>query len=423
MKELTDSKGHPYNPETLALGLGYDPALSEGSVKPPAFLTSTFIFQNAMEGKKFFELAYALREPEKDESPGLIYSRINNPNLEIFEERIAAWDQTEKAAVFASGMAAISTTMLSLLRPGDYVISSSPVYGGTHYLFENILPLFGVKVIQVEGGDKTPELMKEAADKVGAEKVKILYLETPANPSNILIDIEGVSNLAKDLTKQHNHKVLTIVDNTFLGPLFQRPANFGADLIIYSATKFIGGHSDLIAGVVTGSKDLIAGVSGFRTILGTMATPFSGWLLLRSLETLSIRMRRQAKSAMKLAKFLDEHPKVESVCYPGLLEEGSEQYRIYKNQCTGPGSLVSFTIKGGEKEAFAILDNFKICKLAVSLGGTESLVEHPMSMTHADVPPEELKKLGVSSGMIRLSVGIEHYSDLKRDIKQALEVI
>lgn len=419
--ERKHSDGKEVNPETLALGYGYNPSLSEGSVKPPVFLTSTFQFDSAMDGKRFFEVAYGLREKDPGEELGLIYSRINNPNLQIFEERMAAWDRTDRGAVFSSGMAAISTTCFSLLRPGDVVLSSSPVYGGTHFLFENILSEYGIQVIQVQGGSNTPKLMRQAAEKVGAEKVKLIYLETPANPSNILVDITGCSDLGKELSSKYGTEVITAVDNTFLGPVFQRPADCGADLVIYSATKFIGGHSDLIAGVVTGKGSLMEKISGYRTIMGTMANPFTGWLLLRSLETLSIRMRRQAKSALKLAKILKEHPKVKAVHYPGLLEEGSEQFEIYRKQCTGSGSLIAFEVDGGEKEAFEILDRFQIARLAVSLGGTESLVEHPMTMTHSDIPPEDLQEIGVSEGMIRMSVGIEHFSDLKRDLIQALQ--
>jgi methionine-gamma-lyase len=215
--------------------------------------------------------------------------------------------------------------------------------------------------------------------------------------------------------------VLTIVDNTLLGPVFQRPAKFGADLVLYSATKFIGGHSDLIAGVVTGGKALLDQLKVYRTILGTMTNPFTGWLLLRSLETVSIRMRRQAKTARRIAKLLTEHPKVQRVYYPGLLEEGSAQHAIYERQCTGPGSLIAFEVHGGQPAAFRVLNNFEVFRLAVSLGGTESLVEHPMTMTHADVPPEQLELHGVSAGLIRMSVGIEHSSDLERDLECALE--
>jgi methionine-gamma-lyase len=425
MKQDENFNLSDYQPETHALSLGYDPSLSEWSVKPPAFLTSTFQFASAEDGKRFFELAYGLKERKQGEDPGLIYSRINNPNLQIFEERISAWDQTEKGSIFSSGMAAISTTFLSLLSPGDSIITTSPIYGGTHFLFENILPKFGITIHTVSAGDNTIEEIKEILTTVDEKKIKAFYIETPANPSNALVDIEEVSQLAQELSSKRSDgdKILTIVDNTFLGPVFQRPVKHGADLIIYSATKFIGGHSDIIAGVVTGQQKLIDSINVYRTIMGTMATPFTGWLLLRSLETLSVRMRRQAKSAKKLAKMLNEHPKVRQVNYPDLLEEGSKQFYTYKKQCSGSGSLIAFEIDGGEAEAFKVLNSFKICRLAVSLGGTESLVEHPMSMTHSDVPPELLESYGVKPGVIRMSVGIEHESDIKKDILQALETI
>lgn len=423
MKRTHSRHGKEFNPETLALGFGYEPTLSEGAVKPPVFLTSTFQFRSAAEGKRFFEVAYGLKDRASQEVPGLIYSRLNNPNLEIFEQRLSAWDRTEKGAVFSSGMAAISTTLLALLEPGDHIVSSAPIYGGTHYLFEHVLPRFGITVTQVPAGTDTPGLMREAASAAGTGKVRLLFIETPSNPSNSLVDIAAVSALARELEEQRedDRAVLVAVDNTFLGPVFQRPAQFGADLILYSATKFIGGHSDLVAGVVTGSTELIDQVLELRTILGTMATPFSGWLLLRSLETLSVRMRRQAKSARLLARMLDEHPRVRRVMYPGLLADDDPQREVFGRQCTGPGSLIAFEIDGGEKEAFGVLDRFEVIRLAVSLGGTESLVEHPMSMTHADVSPEDLERYGVGPGVIRLSVGLEHLSDLKRDLRHALE--
>lgn len=412
--------GKDFHPETLALGYGYDPFRSEGSLKPPVFLTSTFQFRTAEEGKRYFELAYGLRAPGRSEVPGLIYSRLNNPNLQIFEERMAAWDGTEKGAVFASGMAAISTSLLSLLSPGDAVVSSAPVYGGTHYLFEHILPRFGIRVTQVQAGNDTPRLMRDAAHRLGPEKVRMLYVETPANPSNVLVDIPAVAEVGRELSREHGRRVVTAVDNTFLGPVFQKPAALGADLILYSATKFIGGHSDLIAGVVTGPHDLIDPITTMRTILGTVLNPFSGWLLLRSLETVSVRMRRQAKSAHKLAELLAQHPAVSAVHYPGMFTEGDPQRGIYERQCTGAGSLIAFEMRGGEAAAVRAVNRFEVARLAVSLGGTETLVEHPMTMTHADVPPDELKKLGVTAGLIRMSVGLEHLTDLKRDLEYAL---
>jgi len=414
-----DVNGNEYNPETLALGYGYDPVLSEGSIKAPVFLTSTFQFKSAMDGKRFFEVAYGLRQKDPGEQLGLIYSRINNPNLQIFEERISAWDKTEKGAVFASGMAAISTAVMAHLSPGDILISSRPIYGGTHFFFENILPRFGVKTYQVGIRDNMKDALEECIkkNKIDKSKIKMIYLETPANPNIRMVDIKQVSEYCKGPLKG----ALLAVDNTFLGPVFQRPAEQGADLILYSATKFIGGHSDLVAGVVTGSEEVMGPVLVHRTILGTMANPFTGWMLLRSLETLGIRMRRQAKSAKKIAKLLCEHPLIENVYYPTLFK--GEQKRIYEAQCNGPGSLISFDVKGGEEVAFKLLDSFQVARLAVSLGGTETLVEHPMTMTHSDVPKEELREIDVTESTIRMSVGIEHLDDLKEDLLHALEQI
>jgi methionine-gamma-lyase len=283
------------------------------------------------------------------------------------------------------------------------------------------LPKFGICTASVRAGEQTVALMRQKARELGPGKVRAIFLETPANPSNEMVDIAATCQFAKELEAAHGQPVLTLVDNTLLGPVFQRPSKFGADLVLYSATKFIGGHSDLIAGVVTGSKQWVDQLKLYRTILGTMANPFTGWLLLRSLETVSIRMRRQAKSARRIAKLLAEHPKVERVYYPGLLRPGEPQHELYERQCTGPGSLISFEVSGGREAAYRVLDSFEVFRLAVSLGGTESLVEHPQSMTHADVPLEQLARYGVTDGLIRMSVGIEHVSDLERDVEAALE--
>lgn len=421
MKRRHSDGDREFNPETLALGYGYDPELSQQAVKPPVFLTSTFQFASAAEGKRFFELAYGLREQQAGEQRGLIYSRLNNPNLQMFEERMAAWDCTEMGTTFATGMAAISTSLLALLKPGDAVLSTSPVYGGTHYFFQHVLPSFGIDVRFVPAGDDVAQSMRAAADELGAERVRVLFVETPANPNIVHSDIAAIAAVGRELSAAHDKAdVVTVVDNTLLGPVFQRPATLGADIVVYSATKFLGGHSDLVAGVATGPEALMRPIRDLRTILGTVTTPFNGWLLLRSLETVSIRMRRQAKSARKLAKLLADHPRVTRVLHPSLLPAGSAQHELSERQCTGDGSLLAFELEGGEAAAFAVLDRFEVFRLAVSLGGTESLVEHPMSMTHADVPPADLEALGVTAGMIRVSVGIEHMSDLRRDLRHAL---
>jgi len=424
MKGKNLSNGHHCSPETLALGLGYDSSLSEGSIKSPIFLTSTFKFKSAEEGKRYFQLAYGLDPRKEGEENGLIYSRLNNPNLQIFEERIAAWNNTELASVFSSGMSAISTTCLALLVPGESIIATLPVYGGTYFLFTHILPKYGIKVHFVEAGSDAPTLIRKKIDEVGAVNVRLLYAETPGNPSNVLTDISAVAEISKELNKKKSErKTIVAIDNTFLGPIFQQPSKHGADITIYSATKFIGGHSDLIAGVVTGKADIIKEINVSRTILGTMATPFTGWLLIRSLETLAIRMRQQQANAKEIALLLSEHPVVNWVKYPGLLKDGSSQKTIFDKQCTGTGSLISFEVKGGEKQAFKVINSLQLFGLAVSLGGTESLVEHPMTMTHADVPPEELISIGITDGVIRLSIGIEYIEDLKQDLLNALKVI
>ena len=421
MKRSHSDGDREFNPETLALGYGYDPEFSQLAVKPPVFLTSTFQFSSAAEGKRFFELAYGLREPRAGEQRGLIYSRLNNPNLQIFEERMAAWDRTEMGATFASGMAAISTSLLALAKPGDAVLSTSPVYGGTHYLFQHVLAAFGIEVRFVSAGDGAAEAMRAAADALGPERVRALFVETPANPNIEHSDIAAIAVVGRELSAAHDGPdVVTIVDNTLFGPVFQRPATLGADIVVYSATKFLGGHSDLVAGVATGPEALMRPIRDLRTILGTVTTPFNAWLLLRSLETVSIRMRRQSKTARRLARLLADHPRVTRVLHPSLLQAESPQRELFERQCTGVGSLLAFEVEGGEAAAFEVLDRFEVFRLAVSLGGTESLVEHPMSMTHADVPPADLEALGVTAGMIRMSVGLEHLSDLRRDLEHAL---
>lgn len=421
MKRKSRRYDREFHPETLALGLGYDPKLSEGAVKTPVFLTSTFQFESSQAGKRFFEAAYGLQDLPPGHAMGLIYSRLNNPNLEIYEGRVAAWEQMDKGALFASGLAAISTSLLALLRPGDIILSTQPVYGGTHFLFEEILPTLGIETIFVNAGDQAPAQMRQLAEEHG-ESVRMIYVESPANPSLVLTDLGALAELARSRSTA-DRRVLLAVDNTILGPLFQRPGMFDADLVFYSATKFLGGHSDCIAGVTLGSEELMQPIMTYRTILGTMADPFTAWMLTRSLETVSIRMRRQAKSAAALARLLQRHPKVKTVYYPGGSMASQGQQEIFERQCTGSGSLISFEVEGGEEAAFAVLDRFEVVRLAVSLGGTESLVEHPMRMTHADVPPAELDAYGVTPSMIRISVGLEHVNDLRRDLLQALSVL
>ena len=413
---------HKMHPETHMTSLGYDPFLSEGSVKSPIFQTSTFAFKSAAEGKAFFELAYGLRDAKNGEQMGLIYSRLNNPNLQILEERLAVWDSADDCAVFESGMAAISTVLLEFLKPGDLFLFGNPVYGGTSYFINHILTGFGVHVVSFTA-DHTKEEIIDLVEKTGLQnRLKAIYVETPGNPTNAMIDIEMTKEIAEYFSTEE-FKLPLVVDNTFLGPVFQHPMDHGADLVVYSATKYIGGHSDIIAGVVSGKADLMARVKGLRTFLGNMASPWTSWLLMRSLETLKIRMEKQSFNAQKIAQHLLNHPKIEKVSYLGLLDEGTRQKEIYDRQCLGPGGMVSFYVKGGEKEAFKFIDSTIIPKVAVSLGSTESLIQHPATMTHAEIPLEEKKYLNITANLVRLSVGVENYEDLIWDMEQALDKI
>jgi methionine-gamma-lyase len=409
----------PLAPETLMMGYGYDPHLSERSLKPPLFLTSTFVFRSAEDGKAFFELAYGLRKQRPNEEPGLIYSRINNPDLEMLEDRLAIWDEAENSLVFASGMAAISTTLWAYARPGTTILHSDPIYGGTDFLLKKILPQFGVHPVafNAEGGVDAMRIAAETARKLGS--VAAIYVETPANPTNGIVDIAAARAVADQLVAEGRRPPL-IVDNTFLGPLYQTPLMLGADIVVTSLTKYVGGHSDLIAGGCSGSAAMLQPIRGMRTILGTMCDPHTGWMLMRSLETLKIRMTAASRGAEQVANFLSDHPNVASVWYLGFLPETHPDRDVFERQCRGPGSTFSFEVKGGEAEAFSVLNRLKVIKLAVSLGGTETLASHPSTMTHSDITREEQLRLGITPALIRLSVGIEHPDDLIADLDQAL---
>lgn len=407
------------HPESLMMTEGYRPEWSEGSLKCPIFQTSTFVFKSAREGQAFFELAYGLRSKKPGEIPGLIYSRLNNPDLEILESRLCLWDKAEAAAVFSSGMAAITTTILEFSKPGDVLLYSEPLYGGTAHFFNKILPRFNIQAIPFSAS-KGPESARKKLDSLSLQgRLSLIFIETPANPTNDLVDIAACARLAKFYSTQ-KRRVPLIVDNTFLGPLWQRPLSLGADLVLYSATKFLGGHSDLIAGVCLGKKELVERTRILRAFLGCMADAWTGWLLLRSLETLKIRMTEQSQNASVIAEWLTRNPRVERVYYPKLLPPSSPQGRLYSSQCLGPGSMITFDLKGGKSRAFKFLDRLRLIKLAVSLGGTESLAQHPATMTHVDLGDQERRRLGITDKMIRLSVGVENPEDIISDIEQAL---
>ncbi len=409
-----------FHPESLMMSHGYKPELSEGAVKTPIFQTSTFVFKTAEEGKAFFEVAYGLREKEKNEELGLIYSRINNPNLQILEERLCLWDKADDCAVFESGMSAISTVLLEFLKPGDLLLYSSPTYGGTDHFIHYFLKDIGVESLAFHHGQSNEEIIELLEESGKADRLAMIYLETPANPTNDIIDIAACAKLAKEKSSDEK-KVLVAVDNTYMGPIWSHPLDHGADLVLYSATKYIGGHSDLIAGAVLGHSDEMTQVKTLRTFLGNMASPHTCWLLLRSLETLKVRMEQQQRNAQQVADFLAVHDKVEKVHYLGHISPSDSDYEIYKRQYNSPGAMISFDIKGGEDEAFQFLNGLKLIKLAVSLGSTESLAQHPATMTHVGVDEKEREAMGVTGKLVRLSVGVENAEDIIKDISSSLD--
>jgi methionine-gamma-lyase len=409
----------PLKPQTIIFEKGYDPHLSEGAAVPPVFRTSTFVFRSASAGKRAFEIAYGLRPAEPGETPALIYTRVNNPNAEMVEDKIVAWDGTEAAALFSSGMGAISNSCLAVLRPGDTLVYSDPVYGGTEFFFRHLLPNFHIRTIPFPVG-ATEDVLDAIVRK--DPTVKVIYLESPSNPTLQLCDLPAARRVA-DRHSRGDQRILVMVDNTFMGPIFHRPLRFGADVILYSGTKFIGGHSDLVAGLALGSRELIGQIKVTRTILGSNAGPDTAWLILRSLATLQIRMEQQQTNARKVVDFLRSHPKITSVSYPGDPAMGERQVALFREQCSGAGSIVSFCVAGSEAEAFAVLDRVRLMKLAVSLGGVETLIEHPHSMTHSDMSDEDKTRSGITSSMIRLSVGLEDPDDVIADLKQALDVL
>jgi len=410
-------------PETLMMGFGYDPMLSEGSLKPPQFQTSTFVFRSAEDGKRFFATMQGRRKLGPDEEPGLVYSRFNNPNLEVLEDRLALWDEAEASLAFASGMAAISTCLWAWLRPGDVVLQSQPIYGGTETLIDSILPEFGVRQagFEVEGGVAA---MRAAADRArGLGRVAAIYLETPANPTNGLVDIAEARRISESLAGSDGRRPPVIVDNTMLGPIYCTPLAQGADLVVTSLTKYVGGHSDLIAGGASGARAMLAPVRRMRSTLGTMCDPHTAWLLLRSLETMKLRMTAAAAGAKRVAEFLRSHPKVANVWFLDFLPADHPDRPLHERQNKSAGSTFSFEVKGGEPAAFALLDRLEVIKLAVSLGGTETLVSHPASTTHSAMPPEQLNRFSITPALIRISIGIEDPEDLVADLSQALAAV
>jgi cystathionine gamma-synthase/methionine-gamma-lyase len=410
------------HPETLAIGFGYDPASAQGAAKPPVYLTSTYVYPSA-EHAKAVHAAYFDGAPIP-EGGGYIYSRLNHPNLDMVEQRLAALDKGEDAAVFSSGMAAISAITMQYLRPGDGVLHSPPSYGGVDSLLYNTLSGFGVRPFPIADALSEDAMWVAAEAAMADGPIGLIMIETPANPTASIADIAVAAAVAKRVAeKQNGRRPLVTMDNTFLGPFVQTPLAHGADLTVTALTKYCGGHSDLLAGGVSGAKAVVEPLKKLRMVLGSHLDPFSSWLLLRSLETLPLRTARAGSNALLVATFLRDHPKVTGTTYIGFADNASPSRKVLDKQATGYGSTFSFTLKGGEGEAFRLLNKLRVLRMAVSLGGSETLICHPATTTHYATPKARRDAVGITDGTLRVSVGLEHPDDLIADLAQALEAV
>ncbi|MCW8878670.1 MAG: methionine gamma-lyase [Kangiellaceae bacterium] len=371
-----------------------------GALSTPIYQTSTFIFDNVQQGSARF----------MGEEEGFIYGRLGNPTVRELEQRMAALESTEDAAAFGSGMGAVSATLLANLEKGDHLIASAALYGCTFSLMNHKFPQMGIEVSFV---DMTNESEIRAAIK---ENTKLIYFETPINPNMVVIDLEMVANIAK-----HNN-LLSIVDNTFMSPALQNPAEFGIDLIVHSATKYLNGHGDVIAGVTCGSKEQIENIK-LTTLkdMGAVMSPNDAWLIIRGLKTLSVRVERHCENAQRVAEFLEAHPRIKQVNYPGL--PSHQGYPLIGKQMRAAGGIMAFEIDGTFDDAVTFMNSLKLCSIAVSLGDAETLIQHPASMTHSPYEEEERAAAGISETLIRLSVGLENVHDIISDLTQALDVM
>ena len=401
-------------PETAVLSEGFDPRLSVGSARPPVYRSSTYVFESPEAAERAFEIALGKIHPPAGETRDLIYARLSHPNAEILEDHLVPLEQGARgAAVFNSGMAAIATVLLTFLERGCSLLYTQPLYGGSQHLIHQVIEPLGFVARPVTAGDGAA--LSAAVEQM--EDLKLVLIETPANPTLTMTDISA----AAAALRKHPKRPLLAVDNTLLGPTFQRPLAQGADLIIYSATKFLGGFSDLLAGAVLAAEtQLIQSLRGMRALFGNILQADESWTLDSRLSTVSLRMNRQSKNAQKIAERLVSHPRVRRVIYPSLFTE-PEQCRIRDSQTLFPGSMMSIELAGGKSSAFEFLRHLTIAKNAVSLGGVETLACHPMTTTHSELSAQEMAAAGISEGLVRLSIGTEHWRDLLDDITRALE--
>lgn len=383
---------------TRAIHHGYDPMSADGALTPPLHLTSTFAFETAEQGGARFA----------GEAPGHIYTRISNPTTELLEQRMASLENGEAAVAMASGMGAITSVLWSFLRAGDELITDKTLYGCTFSFFQHGLSRFGITVTHV---DLTNPLALETAI---SDQTKVVYFETPANPNMRLVDIAAISAIAR------RHGAKTVVDNTYATPVQTRPIDHGADVVVHSATKYLGGHGDLIAGIAVGSAEDMAEVRmvGVKDMTGAVLAPFNAMLILRGLKTLELRVERHAESAQQVASMLETHPSIAKVHYPGLAS--FDQHELAQRQMNGFGGMIAFELKGGYSAGIAMMNRLNLIRRAVSLGDAETLIQHPASMTHSTYSREEREAHGISEGLVRISVGLEQFEDILEDLHQAL---
>lgn len=370
-----------------------------GALSMPIYQTSTFIFKDSEQGARRF----------KGQEAGYIYTRLGNPNTDALGKKIAVLEGFEAGLTTGSGMAAVANVIFACAQAGDHIIVDDTVYGGTHYLLEDEIKRIGIEVSRVDAS------RVQTVARAMKKNTTLILIETPANPTLKLIDIAAVVEVA------HQGKALVCVDNTFLTPYYQRPIEFGADIVLHSATKFIGGHGDVVAGVLVGKKDFIAKAYKIATHYGWTMAPFNAWLLLRGLKTLALRVEKSSQNAFQISQWLEKHPAVERVYYPFL--PSHPQYELAKRQQKGGGAIISFELKGGYKAGTKLMDSVKLCTLAVSLGDCDTLIQHPASMTHAGMSEDAMREAYITPGLVRLAVGVEHVQDLIEDLEQALHKI
>jgi methionine-gamma-lyase len=385
--------------ETDVVHGGQHPDKSTGALSPPIYQTSTFAFRDADHGASLF----------KEEAEGYIYTRISNPNINLLANKMALLESAEAGSIFASGLAAIFNAVVAVTKSGGHIVSDDTIYGGTFTLLKEYMPEFGIDVSFVDTTD-----LEQVAGAVN-ERTTMLFVETPANPTMKIIDIAECAKFA------HSKNLLLCVDNTFATPFLQRPIELGADIVLHSATKYLGGHGDIIGGVVVGKKDFNKKLWDKGKEIGASISPFNAWLILRGLKTLSVRMEKHCSNAMKIAEYLAAHEKVEHVYYPGLTTHRGHE--LAKKQMRDFGGMIGFDVKGGKEAGKVLMNSVKLCTLAVSLGDVDTLIEHPASMTHSSYSEEELKACGIGLGFVRISVGLEHVDDLIEDLEKALSKI